>query len=308
MDGFNHLQTKLDEKFYTSVHTFNEDLVEVLSTKIDFASIASVGDAEQDVNKLVPSTLTSEQKETKKLVRRIIKGVQPLFEEAMRKEADLAGRPYEKFLDTETLLEQKLQHRSSAMSVDEDAQPTVEGKSIEGDARVNGIETEEVPKKPVEAQFAPTPDENATDHHHVHDEAGDEAAIAAQLGQDAMYVSTRVPPGDAMDTDHKSSSDRAEPLTPPRSEKNSRNPLVNGGIPWYLETFDIHGTTIHDERYTGREVLRAMSEELSELDDDELNGLAGSDPVRPSDAPDSSMTELQKTAARKRQRRTRAYR
>ena len=298
----------LDEKFYTSVQAFNEDLVTVLSTKIDFAPIASVGDAEQEMNKVAHSTLTSEQKEMKKLVRRIIKGVQPLSEEALRKEADLAGRPCEKFPDLEILLEQKLQRRSGVLSVDEDAQPTTEGRSTSGDARVNGSETEEGIKKSNETQFAPTPDEIATDHHAVHDEAADEAAIAAQLGQDAMYAASRGPPGDAMDMDHKSSSDRAEPLTPPRSEKNLLNPLVHGGIPWYLETFDIHGTTVHDERYTGREVLRAMSEELSELDDDELNGLAGSDPVRPSGAPDSSMTDLQKTVARKRQRRTRAYR
>jgi NuA3 HAT complex component NTO1 len=308
MEGFNRLQSRLDEKFYTSVQTFNEDLVAVLSTKIDFVPVASVGDAEQEMNKAAHSTLTSEQKETKKLVRRIIKGVQPLFEEAMRKEADLAGRPCDKFPDLEMLLEQKLRRRSSALSVDEDTQPTTEGRSTGGDARVNGTETEEGLKKSDEAQFAPTPDEIATDHHVVHDEAADEAAIAAQLGQDTMYAASRGPPGDAMDTDHKTSSDRAEPLTPPRSEKNLLNPLVNGGIPWYLETFDIHGTTVHDERYTGREVLRAMSEELSELDDDELNGLAGSDPVRPSDAPESSMTALQKTVARKRQRRTRAYR
>jgi NuA3 HAT complex component NTO1 len=225
----------------------------------------------------------------------------------MRKEADLAGRPYEKPLDLETLLEQNLQRRNSALSVDEDARPTVEGKMNGEDPRTSGDEPEEGFKKSEEVQFAPTPDENAADHHAVHDEATDEAAIAAQLGQDAIHASSGKPQDDAMDTE-KSSNDRAEPLTPPRSEKSLLNPLVNGGIPWYLETFDIHGTTIHEERYTGREVLRAMSEELSELDDDELDGLAGSDPVRPSDAPNSSMTDLQKTVARKRQRRTRAYR
>jgi NuA3 HAT complex component NTO1 len=307
VEGFNRLQSRLDEKLYTSVQTFNEDLVAVLSAKIDFIPVASVEDAEQEMNKVAHSTLTVDQKETKKLVKRIIKGVQPHFEEAMRKEADLAGRPYEKFLDLETLLEQNLQRRSSLLSADENAQPITEGNLTGEDPRVNGDELHEGLKKSDEVQFAPTPDENVADQHAVHDEAADEAAIAAQLGQDAMRASNEKPQGDAIDTDHRSSNDRAEPLTPPRSEKNLLNPLVNGGIPWYLETFDIHGTTVHEERYTGREVLRAMSEELSELDDDELDGLAGSDPVCPSDAPDATMADLQNTVARKRQRRTRAY-
>lgn len=64
-----------------------------------------------------------------------------------------------------------------------------------------------------------------------------------------------------------------EPLTPPSSEKDLSAPFANGGIPWYLEPFDPVGTTVHDERWTGREVLRGMSEELSELDDEEVDGL-----------------------------------
>ena len=64
-----------------------------------------------------------------------------------------------------------------------------------------------------------------------------------------------------------------EPLTPPSSEKDLSASFANGGIPWYLEPFDPIGTTIHDERWTGREVLRGMSEELSELDDEEVDGL-----------------------------------
>jgi NuA3 HAT complex component NTO1 len=33
------------------------------------------------------------------------------------------------------------------------------------------------------------------------------------------------------------------------------------------------GTTVHEERYTGREVMRDMSEELSDMDEDTLMGL-----------------------------------
>lgn len=67
---------------------------------------------------------------------------------------------------------------------------------------------------------------------------------------------------------------RQAPLTPPRSEKDMTTPFARGGIPEYLELFDISGTTIHDERWTGRDVLRGMSEELSEMGDEELLGLS----------------------------------
>jgi NuA3 HAT complex component NTO1 len=40
-----------------------------------------------------------------------------------------------------------------------------------------------------------------------------------------------------------------------------------------MQAFDPIGTTIHEERWTGRDVMRGMSEELSELDEDELKDL-----------------------------------
>lgn len=313
-EGFGELKVKLDEKFYTSVQKFNDDLLAVLSAQIDFAPVTNVGDAENELSKVAHHTLTSEQKETKKLVKRIIKGIQPQFEDALRKEADMANRPVEKLLDLETILEQKLQGRHSAPSAEDAPQKTVEAEHTKDNEvavpMTNGVGYEDVIKMADDIQLAPTPDDNAGDNNHsLHDEAADEAAIAAQLGQDVLRVSNGEPQDDAMELDNKEDGGRTEPLTPPRSEKNLLNPLHNGGVPWYLEPFDIHGTTVHEERWAGREVLRDMSEDLSELDDDELDGLAGSDPIQPDEAaPDAHAIDLRKAAARKRQRRSRAYR
>lgn len=156
-------------------------------------------------------------------------------------------------------------------------------------------------------QMAPTPDENAADADRTYDEAADEEAIALQLGQDALHVSRNQSQSDALAENHTHANARPEPLTPPRSEKNLLNPLGNGGVPWYFETFDVHGTTVYEERYTGREVLRDLSEELSELDDDELDGLADSDPVRPADTSDSNVAAIKKAVAPKRQKRPRGW-
>lgn len=66
---------------------------------------------------------------------------------------------------------------------------------------------------------------------------------------------------------------RVEPPTPPLSSEGDIHPLSNGGIPWYMGPFDPVGTTIEEERWTGRELVRGMSEELSEMDEEELSGL-----------------------------------
>jgi NuA3 HAT complex component NTO1 len=312
-EGLEDLQLRLDEHFYTSVQPFEVDMAVVLSSEITFAPIGTVGgDIELDLNRVAHSTLTSEQKETKKLVKRIMKGLQPLFDDAKHAEADLAGRPYEKLPDLETLLNQKLQRRSSIYSAELNIRQTTETDQFidghNGDQLPDG-EAEAVAAKDEEMQLAPTPDDNAADAHHTaHDDAADEAAIAAQLGQDAMHASNDPLQETLMDMDNATS--HAQPLTPPRSEKNLLNPLGQGGIPWYMDPFDIHGTTMYEERYTGREVLREMSEELSELDDDILDGLADSDPVLPSDAPDApdaSAAVIRKAAARKKQKRSRGW-
>ncbi|CAN9258166.1 unnamed protein product [Alternaria alternata] len=309
-EGFNNLQTKLDEKYYTSVQTFNDDVAAVLSAELGFAAVTNVGEAEEQLNKVSHSSLTSEQKEMKKIVKRITKVLQPYFEDALRKESELAGRPYEKLPDLETLLNEKLQRRPSILSQAETVRQTTETDptAVEQaqEEAVDGEEAAVLNQKPEEMQMAPTPDENAADAHHAHDEAADEAAIAIQLGQDALHVSSNQPQS-AVTGSHAETNGRPEPLTPPRSEKNLLNPLGNGGVPWYFETFDVHGTTVYEERYTGREVLRDMSEELSELDDDELDGLADSDPIRPTDTPDSNVAAIKKAVARKRQKRSRGW-
>jgi NuA3 HAT complex component NTO1 len=80
--------------------------------------------------------------------------------------------------------------------------------------------------------------------------------------------------------EHGASIPQPTPPTSPSSssEGEATAPLAHGGIPWYMQPFDPIGTIIHEERWTGREVLRGMSEELSEIDDDELRGLVDNDP------------------------------
>lgn len=67
-------------------------------------------------------------------------------------------------------------------------------------------------------------------------------------------------------------SHQAEPPSPLLSSEGDSQ-MFNGGIPWYMALFDPVGTTIQEERWTGRELVRGMSEELTDMDEEELSGL-----------------------------------
>ena len=285
----------------------------VFSAGVDFATITNVQDAENQLSGVAHSSLTSEQKEKKKLAKRIIKVIKPLYEDALRKESDLAGRPFERILDLETLLDQNLaRRRLNSTSGDGSVQPTTEidgfgtidGDIAEDEDAAGEVATERT-KEHDHIHLAPTPDDNPADHHGSQDEAADEAAIAAQLSQDSIHASaSNQGHNEAMEIDHEETSGAGvAPLTPPRSEKDLLAQVANGGIPWYMDPFDILGTTIHDEVWS-QEIGRALSEDLSELDDDELNGLADSDDVSPTDgtAAETNVSDAQRKAKQRKRR------
>lgn len=299
-DGLLELQARLAENYYTSVQTFCEDMADVFSSVIGFANVAG---AEHQLDDIARGLLAGEQKEKKKLAKRIIRGVQPLFDNALQKESDLAGRPLEgEMPNFEALFDEKLRDQPQTSgathgvhnSIEEGAsggttEPEMDGlaagviSSVDGSA-VKGDDA---------AHHAPTPEELSQDQGLARDEAADEAAIAAQLNQDTMQTD------DAMDVDQvQTENTLAAPPTPPGSDQDLLGPIHHGGIPWYMKEFDPEGTTVYEERWSGMEVVREMSEELSELDDEELNGLAGSEAM----IPDTVSEELQKVARNKRKR------
>lgn len=67
------------------------------------------------------------------------------------------------------------------------------------------------------------------------------------------------------------------PLTPPQSNgsfgRDPANMLSEGGVPWYLQGFDLKGTSAVEEQWTGRDAVRSLSEELTDMDDDALKDL-----------------------------------
>lgn len=85
-------------------------------------------------------------------------------------------------------------------------------------------------------------------------------------------------PDHATNVPQLSHSQQSGPLTPPQSNNSfgrdpASNILTEGGAPTYLHGFQIEGTSVIEEQWPGREAVRSLSEELTDMDDDALKDL-----------------------------------
>lgn len=274
--------------------------------------------------------LTSEQKELRKLAKRIIKAVQPALEDAMRKESEINRKPYEKELrDLESLLDPSISSRRDSLSgsviegLSEDEtekpKPLTNGHSVVDPAHsiygnatnnagrdtiaisktvlreertLNGdqpiVKTVLVPQTIDGLRHLVAEAKSGAEGDPTHRPTPEESITTPLLNGVTMHEPK---PGDALESSHVPTGaapysgpgfppKHIEPPTPPLSSGGDlQTALSLGGIPWYMEPFDPQGTTIYEERWTGREVARGMSEELSDMDEEELSGLVDVDMV-----------------------------
>ena len=255
--------------------------------------------------------MSYDQREKRKLAKRIVKSIQPALEDALRKESELLRRPFAQQM--KEMDEMMFSRRASlaAFLLDGDLEPAVSTKLTNGinhstPKMPNGDgDTEMLDQSQEQLLNGHSPDGNGDSSlqdvsmQDAVDEDGEDLVAAGSIAQlngeltaeaDQRLAEQRLaehtPPastnGIKKDAELvlrgglKIHSPVQEPPTPPISLiDNQQATLVQGGIPWYVEQFDPDGTTVHEERWTGPEVLREMSEELSEMDEEELQGLGG---------------------------------
>ena len=261
------MREKLSGHFYTSVSSFSSEFSALVSAVLD-APLPNATEGEDGAS--VSKETLAEIREKRKSAKRIVKAVQERLEDAMRKESELCRRPFEKELrDLDMMLEASLASRRDSVvgdvneimdetdQVNEQLQVTSEDfKNFTSNNPLHiTVEdtTDQVPKTRPERPLSPGP--------HQHPTPEDSNASPETNG----------------DSSHQARNDEVirphEPPTPPLSSGGDSQSLFQGGIPWYMETFDPMGTTIHEERWTGRDLAREMSEELSDMDEEELSGL-----------------------------------
>ena len=304
----------LETRSYTTVAAFSEDFGVVFSSVIGSEAVADVinaktqGDVAPEDTTSAPVTLTAEQKDLRRLAKRIIKAVQPSLEGAIRSEAELGGRPFEKELrELEMFLNHGILSRrnSTAASLGDpieldpanpnscSAGENVVTQSLNGQIVVQlaGTDGDLLDKaasgnSTLEGQMTETVHVGTSNGSHERGPGNVPNGISEQkiesggttTGGEHGHLTTTTSTTTQVIMQVAPPAYRAlQPTIPPTPPLSSADdllaPLLYGGIPWYMEPFDPVGTTIQEERWTGREVVRGMSEELSELDDEELEGL-----------------------------------
>nr|POE77584.1 hypothetical protein CFP56_09231 [Quercus suber] len=292
-DGLEMLEQRLRERYYTSVSDFSRDfsleIGKVLATSANLSETDDIQAINSHLMEAKPGTaehlaLTVEQKEVKKLAKRLVKAVNDPMMEALRKEADLRGQAHEEEL--RKLDSMGIFASSKAMEADE-------VEDIKGTRQIRSIsDASTIARQPIVVNGTHDDVDRDLDQHT--DEAVIHLNVAGRDGTIPIPREKLSPSSKAVShspSSHELTAESldekpTEPLSPPIST-NRHTPydpvnvpadpsdvLANGGVPWYLEPFDISGTTVHEERYTGRAVLRDMSEELSDMDEDTLTELA----------------------------------
>lgn len=292
-EGFADLEERLNRRSHTSVEAFSEKFGDVLKAALDPPSTVDATEGQLLINgEVLTKDLIADHKAKKMLANRIVKAVKGPLEDAMRKESELLGRPHEKELrDLDRLLEASVRSRRDSRNGsqlgDVGGDPIQQRQSIRGgssDENSANSSTQDASNL-VDIEIDPAITQTS------HREQATASKLAKHKGHRQQPTPESMPPTNgAAGYDHTSNGNtdetifhqigRAtppEPVTPPLSSGGHSQPLSQGGIPWYMECFDPVGTTIEEERWKGRELVRGMSEVLSDMDEEELSGLVEPD-------------------------------
>lgn len=290
-DGLINLQDKFDKRLYTTTLAFAHDLCEVINVGINTEPKPEPEPRFDLIES--PTKPFSKAQDRKRLGKRIIRSVQSHLETALKAEADLTSKPHadlqkelEGMIDASLEIRKPFPPKAEAESTDQDivmrdapgddhimvAESHADdsaggnGDKMEVDELSIEVKDEEaVETNNKEAPIDPTDSIEGA----AHQEQGNPLPNGVKLAP--------TPPDTNGYTSMTHGSGGHAPLTPPQSNGSlghgSDNTLTEGGIPWYLKPFDPIGTTAIEEQWAGRDAVRLLSEELTDMDEAELNDL-----------------------------------
>ena len=291
------IRKKLEDRSYASISVFSAELASVFTSEIGVQPAGDTAELQMQISGRAPE-LSLEQREKRKLAKRIIKAIQPGLEDAVMKESELNRKPFEKELkDLDQIFEFSVQSRrnSVAGSAELGNAEGIDGMEQDKEEGDDGATTEPKPEEqPNGAEDLAMTDVDAAQPSGPVPESQSQEAPGASMETSGTIEEPEKETSEVLATTENTTGEVAPssngdastqppngahetqkaPPTPPLSfQEDQLHPLAQGGIQWYMEPFDPVGTTIHEERWTGRDVMRGMSEELSELDEDELQDL-----------------------------------
>lgn len=270
---------------FTCVTDFSRNFARIFADKLgsdakNFAEIIQQvsGRAEE---------MAQEQKELRSRARHVLRACQPLLEDAIRKESELTGRPFAqqmKELDQvllsrrnstidyamEDAIIESIENRPNGVRSGSHDVEMYDAEEQQDEVLLNGDGLRDTKANAVSIKM---PDTAFAEIKHT----SGPSATTPPISTNGIKPDQADSAPEATGMENITTNGQPEPPTPPMSLENqgqsSHPALGHGGIPWYVEQFDPAGTTIFEERWTGQQVLREMSEELSEMDEDELQEL-----------------------------------
>jgi len=302
--GFADMEAKLSDRWYTSIAAFSAEIGSILISALAHTNAQLAGEAASDITEMhnqysgrltleQRQAMTVEQKQRQTVAKRIVRAIKEPLEDAMKKEADLRDIPYDKNLKPLENIDAHLDDAASRASPtkstghslangDSDNRRPSDSSAIAGaspggtNEDVTMTEASPMQEEVIRVASKATPKKRKA------------SAIDAALGaKDAQPTQAPSPP---ISSSSQNATDRISSVSNSSTASGSAstttaNPFSTGGVPWYMSPFNPIGTTIHEEEETLTQapVLEAdLSDDLSEIDDDELKKLAPKHSSKPS--------------------------
>ncbi|KAI1176002.1 hypothetical protein F4777DRAFT_548130 [Nemania sp. FL0916] len=307
-DGLLPISHRIDRRYYTTTLTLAHDLCDVIRNGIN-TELDTIIEAPQSIALGLVSTKTdfSDHRDRKKLGKRILKAVQPQLETALRLEAEVNHRSFESLKqELETMIEASLKYQPKPLVLEredegEQSQDVIMVDSSAAVIAINGSDSHDVTPRDVNGDVVMAEADNqaaSTDGNIEVDTSAIETDMQMENAQTGVDTAS-VPNSEVVETKPNASgasdahsvstppatngyisaptTSQPAPPTPPQSNGSlGRQPvdaLTDGGVLWYLQEFELQGTSAAEEQCDGRNADRSLSEELTEIDDDELKGL-----------------------------------
>ena len=268
--GFLDLSINVDRRQYTSILDFASDFGAVIADILRASRVEDEEEGQARTNGASPTKIKLHPAKSKKAAaKRITKAVQGPLEDAVRKECQL----YKVTPDAEI---QKLASiLESSLTLQNEYSFEIDHHSLTERTKDNNLRNGFANGDATHVDGSPTKNESL------------ESAIIQMSRKRKLSMRgggrSRKMNGSSENTQMVNGNSSASSTSDKyQGRPGTYSPVTSNhdderrssiGVPWYMQNFQPDGTTIEEEHWTGRDLVRAMSEDLSDMDEEEMSGL-----------------------------------
>ncbi|KAJ3520011.1 hypothetical protein NM208_g13898 [Fusarium decemcellulare] len=301
IDGLSKLQSRVETRFYVTALSFAVDLCEVISTGIA-TSPSNGSSTDESVDASPIKNTFADIRERRKLGKRILKAVQPSLEIALRVESEISQKPFESLqAELESMVDRSVEASRPLITTSQEKTSEEANDTIMVDAELQ-----------ITVKADPAERGDAMDTTPDGEQEGGNIEVSTNIDVDTsdLNMVDEAEKQDALPNAVKSRVLQRRRSLMAASAWNQLTPSRMGGVLWYLKGYEPRGTSVLGEHWAGRDAVRMLSEDLTDLDDEELKGLGmdvdqGVASVVEADAnEETESTEGKTRASKARKRRT----